>query len=235
MAEINAAYDLLRAAEWMQRNEQPARRGVRRAARRGAWLPPAIRGALGHELLGVLEPGREGLARHADHDLGEPAGAARGQRPAPAVAARRRGQRPRPDAASPPSRRPSTRCGDRADASRPCASAAATAAASPSGNLRPATAATSAAGSPRQPPAVSPVAGREATGPAARSGGLALSVRRLGRAARTAPQAAAAEAGLGRRSRPELGEAAGEAGAEFGGGDVGGGHGSPFGGGGVGR
>ena len=54
MAEINAAYDLLRATAWMQRHEHaPAR--VHRAAR-GAWLAPAIRLALGHELLGSLEP-----------------------------------------------------------------------------------------------------------------------------------------------------------------------------------
>jgi len=61
MAQINAAYDLLRAAEWMQRNdpvptEPPA---PRRPGGRGAWLPPAIRRALGHELLGVLEPGEK--------------------------------------------------------------------------------------------------------------------------------------------------------------------------------
>jgi len=57
MAEINAAYDLLRAAEWTRRHETdvaPARRAP--SPRRGAWLPPAIRRALGHELLGVLEP-----------------------------------------------------------------------------------------------------------------------------------------------------------------------------------
>ena len=58
MAEINAAYDLLRAADWTaERHSPPA--GTQtdtRAGTRGAWLPPAIRGALGHELLGVLEP-----------------------------------------------------------------------------------------------------------------------------------------------------------------------------------
>lgn len=61
MAQINAAYDLLRAAEWMQRNDpapgQPP--APRRPGGRGAWLPPAIRRALGHELLGVLEPGEK--------------------------------------------------------------------------------------------------------------------------------------------------------------------------------
>src|SRR5215207_2915333 len=52
MAQIDAAYDLLRAAAWTQRHEP------RRPSRpiRGAWLPPAIRRALGHELLAVLEP-----------------------------------------------------------------------------------------------------------------------------------------------------------------------------------
>lgn len=56
MAQINAAYDLLRAAEWMQRSEQTPRRSPRQGGR-GSWLPPAIRGALGHELLSALEPG----------------------------------------------------------------------------------------------------------------------------------------------------------------------------------
>jgi len=55
MAEINSAYDLLRAAAWTQRHEHLPARAPRPAAR-GSWLPPAIRGALGHELLGVLEP-----------------------------------------------------------------------------------------------------------------------------------------------------------------------------------
>jgi hypothetical protein len=61
MAEINSAYDLLRAAAW---NQQVAARGRpapatgtrAAAATAGAWLPPAIRSALGRELLGVLEP-----------------------------------------------------------------------------------------------------------------------------------------------------------------------------------
>jgi len=55
MAEINGAYDLLRAAAWTRRRDaapaQPARPPVR-----GAWLAPAIRSALGPELLAVLEP-----------------------------------------------------------------------------------------------------------------------------------------------------------------------------------
>ena len=55
MAEINAAYDLLRATAWTQRHETHVARAP--TGGRGAWLPPAIRGALGHELLGVVEPG----------------------------------------------------------------------------------------------------------------------------------------------------------------------------------
>jgi len=58
MAEINGAYDLLRASEWTQRHETYATPAPRQpAAGRAAWLPPAIRRALGHELLGVVEPG----------------------------------------------------------------------------------------------------------------------------------------------------------------------------------
>jgi hypothetical protein len=57
MAELNAAYDLLRATEWTRRNEPPRTPRRPRASGRGAWLPPAIRRALGHELLGALEPG----------------------------------------------------------------------------------------------------------------------------------------------------------------------------------
>jgi hypothetical protein len=55
MAEINAAYDLLRATTWTRRHETRVSRTPRGG--RGAWLPPAIRTALGHELLGVIEPG----------------------------------------------------------------------------------------------------------------------------------------------------------------------------------
>jgi hypothetical protein len=58
MADINAAYDLLRATAWTQRHENHAVPVSRTPATgRGAWLPPAIRSALGHELLGVVEPG----------------------------------------------------------------------------------------------------------------------------------------------------------------------------------
>ena len=54
MAEINAAYDLLRAQEWTARTAPPPPTPAATAP--GAWLAPAIRRALGHELLGVLEP-----------------------------------------------------------------------------------------------------------------------------------------------------------------------------------
>jgi hypothetical protein len=58
MAEINAAYDVLRAADWTaERREAPP--PTPQAGTRGAWLPPAIRSALGHELLGVLEPNED--------------------------------------------------------------------------------------------------------------------------------------------------------------------------------
>jgi DnaJ domain len=57
MAEINAAYELLRATAWTSRHEPPAPQRSAPENGRGDWLPPAIRRALGHELLGVLEPG----------------------------------------------------------------------------------------------------------------------------------------------------------------------------------
>lgn len=62
MAEINAAYDLLRAAAWTEhRASRPATGPVARPVRpvRGAWLAPAIRQALGFELLRILEPGED--------------------------------------------------------------------------------------------------------------------------------------------------------------------------------
>ena len=55
MADINAAYDLLRAAAWARRNDGRPERS-RRPVTRGAWLAPAIRRALGHELLAALDP-----------------------------------------------------------------------------------------------------------------------------------------------------------------------------------
>jgi hypothetical protein len=52
MAEINAAYDLLRAEA---AHAQPAPgRPARRGGRRGSWLPEAVRRALGPELLDAL-------------------------------------------------------------------------------------------------------------------------------------------------------------------------------------
>ena len=54
MAAINSAYDVLRAAAWSERPQKHARSS--RPTGRGAWLSPAIRRALGRELLGVLEP-----------------------------------------------------------------------------------------------------------------------------------------------------------------------------------
>jgi curved DNA-binding protein CbpA len=55
MAEINAAYDLVRAAA---QNELPAARPAtpKRPGRRGDWLLPALRRALGPELLDMLNP-----------------------------------------------------------------------------------------------------------------------------------------------------------------------------------
>ena len=60
MAQINAAYDLLRATAWTRRHEDGDGTGPApiRAPRtgRGSWLVPPIRHALGHELLAALEP-----------------------------------------------------------------------------------------------------------------------------------------------------------------------------------
>jgi hypothetical protein len=53
MAEINAAYDLLRAAA-AHTAPPPPRRAPRRRAPRGSWLPDAVRRALGPELLDAL-------------------------------------------------------------------------------------------------------------------------------------------------------------------------------------
>ena len=58
MAEINAAYDLLRAQAWLQRNGRGESRPERAPAKRvvaGAWLADAVRRALGRELLVALE------------------------------------------------------------------------------------------------------------------------------------------------------------------------------------
>jgi hypothetical protein len=57
MAEINAAYDLLRAAgEQARRRPRPAPAAPGRR-RRGGWLPDAVRRALGTELLDALTEG----------------------------------------------------------------------------------------------------------------------------------------------------------------------------------
>jgi hypothetical protein len=59
MAEINAAYDLLRAAA-AHTDTPPPRPPTRRRAARGSWLPEAIRRALGPELTDALGD-REGV------------------------------------------------------------------------------------------------------------------------------------------------------------------------------
>jgi hypothetical protein len=65
MAEINAAYDVLRSGEWQARRHPeaaaPARRPANATVKRrrppaGAWLPEPVRRALGPELLGALHP-----------------------------------------------------------------------------------------------------------------------------------------------------------------------------------
>ena len=53
MAEINAAYDLLRAG-FAHQASTPAPRPQRRRAARGSWLSEAVRKALGPELLDAL-------------------------------------------------------------------------------------------------------------------------------------------------------------------------------------
>ena len=61
MAQVNAAYDLLRAGGWRPsrsgaRTERP---GAPAARSRGAWLPPVVRRALGQELLEALDEGED--------------------------------------------------------------------------------------------------------------------------------------------------------------------------------
>ena len=57
MAQVNAAYDLLRAGGT---SPKPSSRPAAEAPRgRGGWLPAAVRRALGSELLEALEPGEE--------------------------------------------------------------------------------------------------------------------------------------------------------------------------------
>ena len=60
MAEVNAAYDLLRAGGFSAQQRSASRSAGarrRRARGRGAWLAPAVRRALGRELLEALEDG----------------------------------------------------------------------------------------------------------------------------------------------------------------------------------
>jgi DnaJ domain len=60
MAEINAAYDLLRSERWLSRrgrSDPPAAPAAARSGRAGAWLPEPLRRALGRELLVALEDG----------------------------------------------------------------------------------------------------------------------------------------------------------------------------------
>jgi curved DNA-binding protein CbpA len=64
MAEINAAYDLLRSERWLARRGRsdpppsPTAPATRRG-RAGAWLSEPLRRALGRELLGALEDGED--------------------------------------------------------------------------------------------------------------------------------------------------------------------------------
>jgi hypothetical protein len=66
MAEINAAYDLVRAAAqheiqgpWRQGDATPQTRAATRTAGKGAWLIPPLRLALGPELLDTLNDGED--------------------------------------------------------------------------------------------------------------------------------------------------------------------------------
>jgi DnaJ-like protein len=62
MAEINAAYDLLRSERWLTRrgrSDPPAAPAPTRRDRSGAWLNEPLRRALGRELLFALEDGED--------------------------------------------------------------------------------------------------------------------------------------------------------------------------------
>jgi hypothetical protein len=64
MAEINAAYDLLRSERWLERRGRaepvaPSPPTRRAAARAGTWLAEPLRRALGRELLLALEDGEQ--------------------------------------------------------------------------------------------------------------------------------------------------------------------------------
>ena len=93
MAEVNAAYDLLRAGGFSAPPRTRSRRvGARRRRRaRPGGLARAGRAPRARPRAAGGARGRRGRRlRHADRHVGERAGAARGHRPAPAVAARRR-------------------------------------------------------------------------------------------------------------------------------------------------
>ena len=74
-------------------------RARRRAALAGGWLAEPLRARARPRAARRARRGEDGRARHARGDLGEPADAARRDRPAAAVAARRRPDAPRPLAA----------------------------------------------------------------------------------------------------------------------------------------
>jgi hypothetical protein len=64
MAEINAAYDLLRAERWLAERAvasavPPAAAAPTPTRAAGAWLAASVRRALGRELLGALEDGED--------------------------------------------------------------------------------------------------------------------------------------------------------------------------------
>jgi hypothetical protein len=63
MAEINVAYDVLRSGAWQRGEAGPGAGAVERVTTRrrlaGAWLPEALRRALGRELLVALEAGED--------------------------------------------------------------------------------------------------------------------------------------------------------------------------------
>src|SRR4051794_30342151 len=63
MAQVNVAYDLLRAAGWspQQPSARPERHGAPAARGRGWWLTPVVRRALGAELLEALDEGEDVL------------------------------------------------------------------------------------------------------------------------------------------------------------------------------
>jgi DnaJ-like protein len=62
MAEINAAYDLVRSERWLERSGRaapPAERPQAPRTRAGGWLSAPLRRALGRELLAALEDGED--------------------------------------------------------------------------------------------------------------------------------------------------------------------------------